>query len=232
MPRHTEAQRSLANDDTQVQSAFDAAVRLYDKYLDKNAMIYNGISYSKNYSGMKGHQFFLEDYWEPGTVSYNGTAYDSIDLLYDVYNDLLLVENYSLSGTPSPIQLYAPKVNCFEFHGYHFIRMSDDTVSGIKAGYYNLMYDGHHAKALVKRRKEMIKSNDVNSVNEVFMDRDRYYILLDGQMHQVKRRKSILKVLSGKEKEVKAYIRKNGISFKINADEQIALVVEYYDSIQ
>lgn len=218
--------------DESVQQAFSSAVRVYDKYIDKNAMVYSGISYAKNYGGIKDHPFFLEDYWEPGNVNYDGNSYDSIDLMYDVYNDLLIVENFSMSGLPSPIQLFAPKVNSFSLHGYHFVCLLADTLTNIKGGYYNLMYDGQHSKVLVKRRKELVKSNDINSVREMFVEKDKFYILKGGTMYQVKKRRSILKVLADKNKALKVFIRKNGLNFKTNTDEQIARVVAYYDSIQ
>jgi hypothetical protein len=225
------AQGGVAYGDEQVQKAFAHAVKSYDDYLGENSFVYSGISYHNVYAGILGHQFFLEDYWEPGNVTYDHSTYDSIDLMYDVFSDLLLIENFSLSGLPSPIIIYGPKVQNFQLHGYDFIRLEKDTVSNIKEGFYNLMYNSDKIQFFVKRKKELVNANEINTVREKFVVKDRYYIKKDGLFYQVRKKKSVLKVLIDRNKEVKSYIRSKGFDFRETADEQIAQIVGYYDSL-
>lgn len=211
--------------------ALTRAINTYDQYIGRNAMIYTGNSYFDAYEGILNHQFFVVDYWEFGSVNYDNYSYDSIFLMYDIYQDLLLIENFNSDGFLSPIKLYSPKVSSFRLHGFDFIRLEKDTISNIKEGFYNLMYDGDNLQVLVKRRKEIVNANEINSVREEFIERDRYYIQKYGIYYQVRKRGSILKVLNDHKKEVKAFIRKNNFIFKINPETQMVEVVKYYDSL-
>ena len=47
----------------QIQSAFLNTVRIYDKELSRNTMVYTGRSYFDDNNNIQGHQFFVDDYW-------------------------------------------------------------------------------------------------------------------------------------------------------------------------
>lgn len=225
------AQGGVNYGNEQTQKAFAKAVKSYDNYIGKNSFTYTGVSFYNSYGGIKEHPFFLEDYWEPGNVVYNGNAYDSIDMMYDIYADNLIIQNFGLNGLPSPIEPYGPYVQSFQLHGYHFIRLERDTIANIKEGFYNMMYDGDNAQLIIKRRKELVNSNEINNIGEMFSEKDRFYIKKDGLFYQVKKKKSIIKVLEDRSKELKSFIRTNGIKFNENPDFKIAEVVKYYDTL-
>ncbi len=213
------------------QMAFNRAVTAYKAEIGKNSMIYTGSSYHDPYDGIKGHQYFFEDYWESGQVVYDGNTYDSIFLMYDIVGDLLLIENFNSNGYLSPVKLYSPKVESFDIHGYHFIRLERDTISDIKEGFYNLMFDRPGLQVVVKRRKEIINSNDIGTIREQFTERNRYYIVKNGVFYQVRKRKSILKVLNDHKKELKVFMKDNNFFFRNQPDIQLVEVVKYYDSL-
>lgn len=217
--------------DDQVQSAFLNTVANYDKQLRRNAMIYTGRSYYDEHSNIQGHQFFIEDYWEQGNINYNGQVYDSIFIKYDIFRDLLLIENFNSDGFLSPIILYKQKISWFDLMGYHFVHLEKDTISSLKEGFYNQMYKSDNIEVLIKRRKEIVNSTSVNSLQEMFNQKDRYYIKKDNLYHQVRKRKSVLKLFEDQKKEVKSFIKKNRILFKTNADIELVAVVKYYESL-
>jgi len=225
------SQDSVISRDDKSQLALTRAIHTYDQYIGRNALVYTGSSYFDAYGNIQNHQFFVDDYWEFGSVIYDNYSYDSIFLMYDIYQDLLLIENFNSEGFLSPIKLYTPKVSYFQLHGFEFIRLEKDTISNIKEGFFNLMYNGDDLQVLVKRRKEIVNANEINSVREEFIEKDRYYIRKDGLYHQVRKRGSILKVLYDHKKEVKAFIRKNNFMFKISPETQMVEVVKYYDSL-
>jgi hypothetical protein len=215
----------------QAQKAFENAVKVYDSYLGKNTFLYVGSSYVAPYSGIKGHQFFIDDYWEQGDIVYDKVNFDSIYIKYDVYKDILIIENFGLNGLPSHMKLYGPKVTSFRLHGYNFIRLQDDTQSNMKEGYYNILYDGTSIQAFAKRKKDLVTSNEINTIKEMFVEKDRFYIKKDGKFYQVKNNRSIKKVLGDRKKEVQTYIKSNNIYFKWDPDGQLIEVAKYYDSL-
>ena len=215
----------------QAEKAFENAVNEYDSYLGKNSFLYTGSSYVGPYSGIIGHQFFFDDYWEQGNIIYDQSSFDSIYLKYDIYTDNLLIENFGLNGLPSHMKLYGPKVTYFLLHGYTFIRIENDTLSNMKDGFYNLLYDGISVQAVAKRRKEIVEAHEQNTIREIFVQKDKFYIKKGGKYNQVRNKKSILKVLEDRKKEVKSYIKSQGIYFKVDPDDKLIEVVRYYDSL-
>jgi len=217
--------------DVQIQSALLNTVAIYDKQLSRNTMVYTGRSYFDENSNVQGHQFFMDDYWEQGSVKYDDNRYDSIFLKYDIYRDLLLIENFNIDGFLSPIILFKDKIESFELMGHHFVRLERDSMSNLKEGFYDLMFKGNENQVLVKRRKEIVNSNEINTIREMFTEKDRYYIKKGDIYFQVKKRKSVLKVLSDHKKEVKSYIKKSGIQFTNQPDINLVEVVKYYESL-
>lgn len=213
------------------QIALEKVVSLYDKQIGRNSIIYTGSGYYDPFKTLKENQFFIDEYWEFGSVVYDGFTFDSIYLMYDIYQDLLLIENFNSSGFLSPIKLYSPKVESFRLHGYHFIRLESDSIFKIKEGFYNLMYSGDDLQVLIKRIKVIVNANEINSIQEEFRQKDKYYIKKGKSFYQVKNIRSILKVLSDRKKEVKTFIKNNNIIFKDNPDIQLVEVAKYYDSL-
>ena len=133
-------QEAQTHSNANEELALQEAAKIYDTHLRRNSMIYTGRSYYEGRSGTIGHPFFEDNYWENGSIVYDNSSYDSIYLKYDIYKDLILIENFNSSGYSSPITLYSKKVSSFDLMGYHFIRLEEDTLSNIKAGFYNQMY--------------------------------------------------------------------------------------------
>jgi hypothetical protein len=227
----TSAQDQRESRSEKAELALSKAISYYDKQVGRNSFVYTGIGYYDPYVTVKKNPFFVDDYWEIGSVTYDGFTFDSIYLKYDIYLDLLLIENFNSNGYLSPIKLYSPKVASFQLHGHDFIRIEEDTISKLRTGFYDLYYSGENVQFLVKRRKEIITSTSIGSVDEEFTQKDRYYIKKDGVYHQVRKRRSVLKVFFDQKKEVKAFIRLNNFVFKTNPDLELKEVVKFYDSL-
>ncbi len=214
-----------------INAAFEKAVSLYDKQIGNNSILYTGSNYYDDNFGVQGHQYFYDDYWEQGKVTYNGNTFDSIFMKYDIYRDLLLLEHFNNDGYLAPIQLYSKNVAGFRLFDHSFIGLEKDTLSKIREGFYDLMYEGASTKVLVKRRKEKVRSNEINTLSEEFSQKDKYFIRKKDAFYQVKKKGSILKVLEDRKKEIKSFIKKNNFRFKDNPDSQLVEVVKYYESL-
>lgn len=211
--------------------ALRSAIDLYDKELGRNTMIFTGEGYYDPYQGIKGHQFFLDDYWEVGSVLYDGHHYDSVNLKYDILKDLIIVENYNSKGYSSPNILYGPKVSSFNLVGHQFVRLEKDPLSGLKEGYYETIYHKENIEIYIKRRKEIVNTSIERGIREKFEQKDRYYIFKDGKYNQVRRKKSIVKLFEDRKKEIKSFLNANNYDFKINPDLQYIEVVDFYISL-
>jgi len=226
------AQQNNIQKDDIVETALSHAISLYDKKMLRNTFVYAGKSYYDPHVGVKGHQFFKEDYWEQGRVNYNNSVYDSIYLKYDIYKDILIIENFNSDGFLSPITLFSPKVSSFDIMGYHFVRLKKDTISNLKEGFYNRMYQSVEVQVLIKRKKEIVQSGTSHSIHGMFTNKDKYYIKKGETYYQVRRKKSIIKVLTDHKKAVKNFIKKNKFYFRTDVDMQLVEVVKFYDSLR
>jgi hypothetical protein len=226
----------LAQDPESVQvdhkrGALAKAISFYDRELDRNTMLYTGISYYDPHSTIKGHQFFGDDYWEQGSIDYNGQHYDSIYVKYDIFKDQLLVENFNSNGFLSPIILDRTKVNSFDLREHHFMKIEADTTSILRTGYYDLMYQGNELQFVVHRRKEIVDSNEISTIREEFAIKDRYYIKKGDDYYRFRNKNSLLKILKDHKKELKAFIKRSGMQTTMQPDVLFTRIIKYYDSI-
>ena len=208
------------------------AVNLYETAIGKNSGIYIGsYYYDKNYWAIGGDPFFVNNYWNEGTIIYEGQQYDSISIRYDIYRDLLLIKHIDKNGHVVPIQLHKSKVEEFIIMGHHFIYTKEDTLSGIKTGFLDLLYIGEKAKVLAKRRKEISRTQIANDIVRGYFVNDRFYIKKDQNYYEVKGKKSLLEVLSDEKNEIKAFLKENRALYKKNRERQLVESVQYYNSI-
>ena len=226
LAQHIESPQNAGSAD-----ALAKAISLYDREVSRNTMLYSGISYYDSHSNILGHQFFGEDYWEQGTVDYDGQHYDSIFLKYDIYRDQLLIENFNSDGFLSPIIIYQKRVDSFMLMNHHFIKIEGDTAAILRTGYYDLMYHGDDLQFLVRRRKDIVDSNEISTIREEFLQKDRYYIKKGTDYYRFRKKGALLKLLKDRKKELKTFIRGRAMQFALQPDVQFAELIQYYDSL-
>lgn len=214
-----------------IDSAFVRAVNQYDKAIGRNAMLFTGQEYYSRQIGVKGDQFYTEDYWEVGTVEFRGQVYDSIYLKYDTYSDQLLVEHFSSSGTMASLQLYKPDVNGFYLFGHKFIQIKKDSLSNIKGGFYDELVIGSRAQLLAKRNKEIVADHSVNSYLKEYRVKDTYIIKKGEDYYAVRNKQAALKVFADNRKELKKFIKANNLFLLKEKERSFIEMVRFYNSI-
>jgi hypothetical protein len=212
-------------------SALVKAINMYDNEVGRNSFLYTGRVYHDKYGSIQGHQFFAEDYWEQSEIVYDGQYFDSVYLMYDIYNDLILLEHFNSNGLLSPIKLHNPKISSFTIQGYSFVKLEKDTISGKPNGFYNEIFLGDRIAFYVLRKKEISKSNDINSVQEIFTEKDKYYFKLGEVFYQIRKKGKILKVLADHKKEIKGFMKSNLLLYRQNPERVLTEVAQYYESL-
>jgi hypothetical protein len=212
-------------------SALVKAINIYDREIGRNSFLYTGRVYNDKYGNIKEHQYFAEDYWEQSEIVYDGHYFDSVYLMYDVYNDLLLLEHFNSKGMLSPITLHNPKISSFVIQGFSFVMLEKDTISGKPKGFYNELFQGDRISFYALRRKEITKSNEINSVQEEFIEKDKFYFLLDEVFYPIRKKGNILKVLADKKKEIKSFMRNNLLYYRQNPERVLVEVAQFYESL-
>ncbi len=211
--------------------AFTRAVNVYEDAFHNHTKILTGKYHNDVYKGIKGHSYYNEITWKTGCVVYESQKYDSVEIKYDIYTDLLLIKYIDQQGYIRPIQLYSAKVNAFQINDHHFINVKGDSSKDHISGFFDLLLDGKIASVLAKRRKEVNKSTTLTSLENRFLINDILYIHIEDSFYKVKNRKSILKILSDRKNELKSFLKLNKGRFKKDQEKELVEVVKYYNSI-
>jgi len=220
--------------DTGMEIALSNASQLYSKTLGKNNHLNNGREYNYRHIGVEGNPFFGENNWNKGSVYYDNQLYEDINMKFDVHNNVLIIVYYDNKGFFVNLQLVNDKIASFSWPGHYFVKIEADTVKNpeLSSGFYDLLYNGR-INVLAKYTKSIQKNYNSTLYLQIFYKKDFFYIRNGKNVFKVARKRSILKALPNKERELKAYIKKHKLKFK---DEnlrgiQIAGVAAYYDSI-
>jgi len=204
----------------------------YKKAIGKNALLFNGLEYVDQYAGVRGHQFYNSPDWEEGIVEYQGQVYTGVDMKYDIVDDILIIGHFDEAGFFSEIELIRDKVKRFHLMGADFFRVIEGSewAGALKVGFYRDVYRGKsHVLARYEKDVEArVSSND--RYNE-FDLRTRHFIITDGAVFTVGRKKSLLKALPAHSKEVKSFMKKNKYRLKENKEAELATILKYYDNL-
>jgi len=219
------------NDEALSSVALSKAVYEYDNYFGKNLSLYTGKQYNDKFSQIGDHQFFMDDYWEQGSVVFDEQFYDSVYLKYDIFNDELLVEYFSDNGLAMTLMLQKTKVNGFSLQGHTFIRLQADSAATIKTGFYDQLFIGTNVSAYARRQKEIVRTSGSNTLHDDFVQKDKYFLQKNGIYYTVKKRSSVVRVLADHKKAVKQFIKSNNLYFQTERDRDITVVARYYESL-
>jgi hypothetical protein len=208
-------------------------MELYRNTINRSASLYNGSKYYQDrYVTVKGHPNYASEHTEIGELIFKGQYYWDIELLYNIHRDAVVITHYDENGYYTEIELKPEDVTWFRLTGSEFKRIVADPASGkaIPEGYYRIVYEGN-SMALIKHRKtiEIKESNAYR--REFFKERTLLYVRVDDVYHQIRKKKSLIKALESREKEMKNFLRRNNMTIRENATAETIMALRYYDSL-
>src|SRR5712672_2877441 len=77
-----------------VASAKQNTKDLYSHFITSQSQLYRGSDYHKYVPTEDEHPYFMLDDWKEGTIAYDGEYYENVPLLYDMFKDKVIIENY------------------------------------------------------------------------------------------------------------------------------------------
>ncbi|OFY61142.1 MAG: hypothetical protein A2Y71_00310 [Bacteroidetes bacterium RBG_13_42_15] len=189
----------------------------------ENQILYNGRVWRNLYSRVRGNQFLFTEMFMPGTVSVSGKLFTGLELKYDIYNDELLIR----SAQGIILQLNKEMVDGFTIEynkrKYDFQKLEVNT-DGPGEGYFNILYKGK-SELLVKYKKG-IQLLAVDDTYDLFNQYNRIYLNKDGEMHLINKKKNIINLFSGTNKDIMRFIKSRRLKVtRKDPDSFIPLVV-------
>lgn len=194
-------------------------------------ILYNGRVWRNLYPHIDGTQFLLSADFLHGSVTMNGTTFNSSGLMLklDLVNDELLL----LTDKGSTLQLNRQMVGRFTLthdgKQLSFRNLDADSLRNLK-GYVNVIHEGKTA-LYVKYKKE-VRLRDGPGDRDTFIQTQRIYLVKDGIAHQVRNRKNIISLLKDRKTEVKAFVRTNRVRFSGSNPGTVAPLLQYYDKLK
>ncbi|UYQ95042.1 hypothetical protein MKQ68_08035 [Chitinophaga horti] len=217
--------------DTSVrQSAIRSTEALYHQVIGGQSRLYNGSEYVPfPFPLNEGIPFFISDSMKVGDVSYDGMHFRQVPMMFDMVKDQLIVQE---SGSFFKIYLVNEKIAQFSLLGHTFVRIVPDSVNArtMTTGFYDRVYQGKTG-VYVKRQKMIQETTNNEGIRRTVNDMIRYYVLMDGRYHPVKKEKSVLALLGDEKKEVRQYLRKNKVRYKKDRATALARTMAYYDQL-
>lgn len=191
-------------------------------------VLYNGRIWKNLYSGIRGDQFMLTREFLAGSVTMKGIKFAGIQLKYDIFKDELLTP----AGQAGILQLNKEMIDSFSFEyqdkTYRFIKTRNDSIYDNNR-FIRVLYPGK--TFLFAAYSKRIKKLGYEGEQDLFYQLIHIYLSKNGKVSRLSGRSDLLNALSDHKDQVKAYIRKNGLSLQESAPESFINVVAWYDSI-
>lgn len=203
------------------------AVSRYEKVYGRQSHLYDGHEYINHDPRIKIHPFYPVDSMQVGYVFYDGVRYQPVPMLYDVVRDELVVRPVEAAYL---IRLHSTKVDSFTLKERRFVRLAGDTLSNIKPGFYEVLYNGK-VKALARRTKQIKEDVSQGIYQAEYLVKDRYYVLKDGIYHEIRTKQSLINLFADQKKALQKFLRTNNIKFKNQRSAAITGVVREYESL-
>ncbi|HWK04744.1 MAG TPA: hypothetical protein VNS58_13985 [Puia sp.] len=219
--------QSTGKDSIVTQDGYYNALQVYHHYLTPETRLYRGSQYVEYAYWLRdGHPFFDDGRLQKGTIFYDSILYEGILLLYDLVKEQVVIsdsyDNYKLF-------LINEQLDHFTIQRHLFITLKDSlNPSAPRHGFYEQLYKDRIT--LLKKEKKVIMEDLTTGKVEKFIDASVSYYLKKGAVYYaVNNKQSLLSALNDRHKEIKKFIRKNGLSMRHDKENTLLQVAAWYN---
>ena len=213
-----------------VHKAYDTALRIYHSYLTPETGLFRGVEYATyDFTLREGNPYFGEKRRRQGSVLYDSVLYDHVLLLYDEVKDLVILWDFT---NLYKVNLFPELIDRFTIEDHRFIRLKDSlNPNQPHNGFYEVLYQGR--MMLLKKEKKVIRE-DLSSgpTAEYYIEGadTSWYLKKNNVYYPVNTTRSLLHALKDRSREVKRFIRSNGLSMRRDRENTLLKVSAWYDS--
>jgi hypothetical protein len=196
--------------------------------LKENQVLYNGRIWRNLFYTVQGDQFLFSKEFLEGSLSISGKYFSNIFLKYDIYKDEILIP----SDTGGVLQVNKELVDSFSISFqnkiYHFVRMQEDSLKGMKR-YFNVLYKDKTALYLEYSKK--IEKLAVEGKYDKFYQISHLYFVKGNSFYPISGESDLFKILANDKTLIKNFIKKNKLYVSEKIPDSFIPVIRYYDSI-
>lgn len=206
----------------------------FDKSVGKNNLdINNGTPHTNPYRTLNDSHLYLIDKYELGKITYEGQNYYEVNLKYDIYRDLLVLNPYGESENTG-INLIQNKVESFSILDKNFVKIDkkNNTVPEFTIGYYEETKIGPDFTFYIKHHKDMQKTASENGLYYTFKENNTFFIDFKNQIYAIKGKSDILKLFPEQKKQINGFYLMNRELRKSDLNQFMKNLMKYtYNSL-
>ncbi|WP_373518713.1 hypothetical protein [Pricia sp.] len=171
----------------------------------QNLQIYKGTAYVEEYRTInEKHKFFKTSEFLPGSINYEGQPYYELQLKYDSYEDVLLINSKNGKGTV--LRLNSAKIKNFVIDAHKFI----NTDRGIQeanevSGFYEVLLETSSFTLLKKNKKNILKKIRSELVYYEFKSDIEIYLNYKGKYYPIPKKRDLIRIFPEFKKNINAY---------------------------
>lgn len=220
---------SLHTPPSDSQMAYDTALSLYHAYLNPETGLFRGDEYATyDFRLREGNPYWSDKRRHGGSVVYDSVLYNNVQLMYDEVKDLLILYDFT---NLYKVALFPVMVSRFTMDNHRWIRLTDSlNPNQPRNGFYEILYQGRIM--LLKKEKKVIEEDLSGTVAQYFIQGadSSYYLKKNNVYYSLKTTKSLLRALKDRSKDVKRFIRSNGLSMRRDRENTLLKVSAWYDT--
>lgn len=197
-----------------------ATYLLFDNLVGpENTGIFQGVEYIEQHRIINDkHKFFGSYDFIPGTVIYDGQPYYDINLKYNIFEDLVIVQLMNSRGENS-FQLYDNKLDGFNINGQEFVNLKSNPEDPSVGGIFELLFEEEGTLVLKKHKMKEKTLLDRHFLHHEFEPAEpRYFFRKGGKYYKISSR-SMADVFPEQKQEIRKFFRSNRKLLRNQPDE-------------
>lgn len=175
----------------------------------ENTRLLNGSAYSDRHRTINSKNKLYQGSAQNGSVLYDGQWFPDLQMRYNIYDDVLIVQMESSMGV-NIIQLVKEKVAKFSLSGANFINVSPTPSAPQVNGFYELLWEDKNFSVLKKHARSIFEKRDRQvSYFEFEPIEGHFAFLYKDQPHLLRSRNNLVNIFPQYKNEIQAYYRTN-----------------------
>jgi hypothetical protein len=192
----------------------------------ENSGIINGSEYFMPLPGSDTHPFFESRNLTFERLVFNGQLYGNVPLMYDLYNDILVLRYQDKNGSFVLIQLEESGVYSFTLYGHLFKKISSiDSGGKLQSQIFDILFEGNTIDLLAKRKK----TRSVVGARPEYTYDENFYFLKNNQLIRIAYKKNVSLAVNKGGKSVQDFIKRNKLN--VREENDLVMIATYCDSL-
>ncbi len=189
----------------------------------------NGSIYEPEHQIINGHPWFYSDLWLPATIIIGSVQYQNQEVKYDILSDLMVLNAQMDTKRKTPIILNNSITDSLQTAVVLFINRRNLPPGPVEKQFVAMPYHGKDTIVIEYAKQYIATYYNKPPFGKYTSTQRKVYLIRQGKYIDISRKRDILNAFNEKKKEVRKFIRNNGIRFSTNGIQEYKAIMEYYE---